>query len=398
MECSYIPSSVLEAYNNVLVSDLDGKTIIVKGIYSIGPSQLYGGYYFDKLKDENGQGEIVIKVTPINREKFNQNGLFTISGVVNRKVRTSSSSINISILVSEILNVEHTKVTEEDRKRIRLLEEKRDYGYKNVDIIISDNIYNDKKLKVALLFPQETIVRTEFENALGGAKIAYDFHYYSVTFRSEELTRLFRMVQTTHDIVCFVRGGGNNAGLELFNGSDFCRTIIFGHDICIVSAVGHGEDKLLFKQLADKTVDTPTALGKYFKDQVEKTKGEKENVKSILIQQVRIQVQKEIDIQKKTNEDLKRQFEAQNKIHRETTEQLTTQLKFQIDKSNKTVQDLNRQMSNLNSELKVAGVKISEKDLAIQRLNQQLQQGSRRGCFSIILILVGVGTSIYWFL
>lgn len=147
-EYPYTPSSVLEAYNNILVSDLDGKPIILKGIYVADPSpnsKLYGGYYYDHLKDENGQGDIVIKVSPTIRQKFKQNGLFTISGVVNRKVRANTSSINISLLVDEILNVEDSKITEEDLKKIQLLDEKRNHGYINVDSIIQSYVYNDKK-------------------------------------------------------------------------------------------------------------------------------------------------------------------------------------------------------------------------------------------------------------
>lgn len=391
---AYTPSSVLEAYNNILVSDLDGKTIILKGIYVADPSpnsKLYGGYYYDHLKDENGQGDIVIKVSPTIRQKFKQNGLFTISGVVNRKVRANTSSINVSVLVDEILNVEDSKITEEDLKKIQLLEEKRNHGYKNVDSIIQNNIYNDKKLKVALLFPQGTIVRTEFENALGSAKIAYEFHYYNVTFNEGDLVRNLKTIQPNHDIICFVRGGGNTAGLELFNRADFCRSVIFDHNSCFVSAVGHGEDKLLFKQLADKTVDTPTALGKYFKDQVEKVKVEKENAKAILIQQVRLQLQKELDAYKKGNEDLKKQLNEQAKSHKEISDQLMLQLKMERDKSSKISQEFAKNTENFNK-------RISEKDIAIQRLNDQLQQRSRGGCFSIIFVLFGLGVSIYWFL
>ena len=80
-----------------------------------------------------------------------------------------------------------------------------------------------------------------------------------------------------------VRGGG--IGIERLDNLEVLETI--SHLVTpVISAVGHPEERLCFKEIADKEVATPTALGQYLSDMVERVASMKAKSKALLVQQV----------------------------------------------------------------------------------------------------------------
>ena len=80
-----------------------------------------------------------------------------------------------------------------------------------------------------------------------------------------------------------VRGGG--IGIERLDNLEVLETL--SHlNTPVISAVGHPEERLTFKEIADKEVATPTALGQYLNDMVERIAGMKAKSKAMLVQQV----------------------------------------------------------------------------------------------------------------
>ena len=84
-------------------------------------------------------------------------------------------------------------------------------------------------------------------------------------------------------MMAVVRGGG--IGIERLDHLDVLETL--SHlNTPVVAAVGHPEERLTFKEIADKEVATPTALGQYLNELVERVAEMKAKSKALLVQQV----------------------------------------------------------------------------------------------------------------
>ena len=77
-----------------------------------------------------------------------------------------------------------------------------------------------------------------------------------------------------------------------------------------ISAIGHADERLTFKEVVDKEVATPTSLGQYFSELCERVASEKAKSKAVLVEQVRKQFAEQIT-------SLEKRVSEQDKAHRE---------------------------------------------------------------------------------
>ena len=122
----FTPASLLTCYNSALKVAVEAYPITVQGIYRPDRmNKLYGGVFYDRLIQESGKEELVIKVRPAQREQLSGKAekLITIYGFVNRKVRPDSV-IGVSLDLESVLNVEESKVSEDEKQFWNLQREK----------------------------------------------------------------------------------------------------------------------------------------------------------------------------------------------------------------------------------------------------------------------------------
>lgn len=185
----FTPASLLTCYNSALKVAVEAYPITVQGIYRPDRmNKLYGGVFYDRLIQESGKEELVIKVRPAQREQLSGKAekLITIYGFVNRKVRPDSV-IGVSLDLESVLNVEESKVSEDEKQFWNLQREKAQSGKKDVSLLFKNRLFSNEKPRVALLWATSSCTRTEFNNAAGNARAS---NLYSWTLLSQILPKL----------------------------------------------------------------------------------------------------------------------------------------------------------------------------------------------------------------
>jgi len=377
----YTPSGIIDIYNNSVQIPQERSVITIKGIYYRGTDQLYANQFYDSLTDEMGGTKITIKTNQLQRNKLVNGKLATVLGVLNRKIRPERSVIAVSINVQDILLVEEKKITDEERKRADIQLKKIDIGYRVPELIIKQKLYKNEKPKVALVFASGTIVQPEFTNALAYASEFIDFTKEYIAFsNAADVLNLLRVLAAEYEIIAIIRGGG--AGQDLFDSLDF-NSGILDINSCVISAIGHKAEVFFFKNIADKVVDTPTALGFFFKNLVDEVKSEISNSKAILTEQVKLQFGNQIKTITEQNEKLN----AQIKLQFEQNEKLNTQVKLHLESSQKLTEQANKYSKELIETNKILNNQtVLLKDL--QSKNDTIRR--TKNTLLLFLILVSV--------
>lgn len=362
----FTPSGIIDIYNNSIHIPQESSVITVKGVYNRGTDTLYANQYYDSLIDEMGIAKITIKTNQIQRNKLVNGKLATILGVLNRRIR-NDSTIAVSINVTDILIIEDKKITEVEKKLAEIQQKKISIGYKVPEQIIKQKLYKNQKPNVALVFASGTIVQPEFTNALSYASDFINFSKRDISFsNANNVLNLFRLLSSDFEIIAIIRGGG--AGQDLFDDINFNNGIL-GINSCFISAIGHNPEKFFFKNIADKVIDTPTALGSFFRNLVDEYKSEIANSKAVLTEQVKLQ------------------FQNQIKTITEQNERLNTQIKQHLANNQKLVDQANKSSNELINANKQIGVK----DLQIKQLqDENNKKKSNSFLYVIIVILIGI--------
>ena len=349
METVYTPLYVIACYQNALSISAETCPIQVKGIYVPDPSnKIYSGYFYDRIREEQDKGELVIKVRPNLRQSLlpQANKLVTVQGVLSRKVRIDST-IAVSLSLMSVLQVEESQVSESEKRFWELQRTKSEAGKKDVSLLCKNLLFSNKHPKVALVWASTSCTRTEFNNAAGNAAQHIEFVDHQTVFSNVRQTvRLLQSLDGQYDAIALIRGGGS--GLEAFDDNELLSCVVRMKS-AVISAVGHAEEKHKLKLLADLVIDTPTALGKFFSDLTETVISEKSRSKAALVEEVRKQFAERIAADAKTKEQLQNQLraatEAQqkaDKLHTEQVQGLQKQL-VEITHTNKQKDETNQQ-------------------------------------------------------
>lgn len=345
----HTPLSVLYCYNSAMKVSIESFPITIKGIYRPDRmNKLYGGVYYDRLGQESGREEIVVKVRPEQREELSGKAekLVTLTGFLSRKVRPDSI-IGVSLELMNVVSVEDSKVSEEEKRFWELQRTKAQSGKKDISLVFKNKLFSNLKPRVALLWATSSCTRTEFHNAAGNAGQSIEMVQYDTTFANIPQTiRLLKEADGKFDAVALVRGGGS--GLEVFNNNELLSTIV-NMKSAVISAVGHAEEKHNLKLLADMVIDTPTALGKFFSDITEEVIAEKAKSKATLVAEVRKQFIEQIETQNKTNAKLQEQLKAATETQKKADEQHNLQVKA-LQKQLEEITKINQSKDKTNQE------------------------------------------------
>lgn len=193
--------------------------------------------------------------------------------------------MQITLNVTRVEKLQEQAVSEADQKKAELRRRKAQAGFRNVDGVIEQRLLADERPKVALLLANNSITLSDFEAGIQAARVAIDFTEFRCDFfKAAPLCQnLCDIDGQGFDVIAVVRGGG--IGIERLDNLEVLETL--AHlNTPVISAVGHPEERLAFKEIADKEVATPTALGQYLSDMVERVASMKAKSKAMLVQQV----------------------------------------------------------------------------------------------------------------
>ncbi len=275
----YTPQSIVNIYHSALNIKEEKIQIYLNGVYRCVGRKLYeNNCYYDKIVDRYSQFEITLVVNEELRERLKDGFVYTFYGYLNRKVK-NEGFIQISFYVIEIKNEEGKLITEKQYKTFNIREEKVNKGYREVDGLIRNKIYNNTLVRIAFIFGNNGIVDKDIYKSMQNSITAYAINEYRINLSSKEeiINQIRELDEKQYDIIALSRGGGS--GLEIFNDPDIAEAVLEMKTV-FLTAIGHADDKVFLDEIADKKSDTPANLGDYFRrmndDVIERQKKESE--------------------------------------------------------------------------------------------------------------------------
>ena len=398
----YKPSELLGMFTSYLSQqDVNRQVIFLQGIYLKNPKHdARWSCRYDILRDENTQTEITLQIPYKLCEDLKDGNLVTVGGVLGRRVQ-NNSHIQLMLVVSRVEIVQEQAINENEIKRMELRRQKSTKGFKNVDSILEQLLFIDQRPKVALVFAATSITMSDFNAGIQTAKAAIDFEEYRVNFsNSQELCQALKSIDTkSYNVIAIIRGGGG--GIEKLDELEVLETV-GNMKTAIIAAIGHVEEKLFIKQLADKEAPTPNGLGLYFSDMVETVSDKKTKSRAALTEQIKKQFKDQLEAGQKQNKELqeklskltkaqeeavkkhneqvqaltKAQTEA-TKQHKEQVEAIQKQHKEQLEKTNKQNEDLQKKLNEFNGSLKKMQETNGELNKSLQKLTAQNTQANK---------------------
>lgn len=282
---AYKPSELIAIFSAALGRQNEfAKLVNLRGIYQQRQNNPNWSYAYAGLHDESSQDEITLRIAKDLYETLTDGNLITVTGILERKI-DPRGSVQITLNVTRVEKLQEQAVSAADQKKAELRRHKSQTGFRNVDGVLEKRLLADERPRVALLLANNSITMSDFEAGIQAAKTAIDFtEFRSDFFKAAPLCqRLCEIDSQGFDVIAVVRGGG--IGIERLDHLDVLETL--SHlNTPVISAVGHPEERLTFKEIADKEVATPTALGQYLNELVERVADMKAKSKALLVQQV----------------------------------------------------------------------------------------------------------------
>lgn len=301
--------------------------------------------------------------------------------------------------------IQENLVTDQQQQLLQLLSEKSSSGYRNVDSLLESLLFCGTRPRVCLLFASGSITDVDFRKGLEAASSHIDFIKEDVSFAqiSKFTDKIVTLDKDRYDVLAIVRGGGSGIN-EVFNTPELIKALIH-LNTPLICGVGHPEEKPFIGKIADKDLGTPSLLGVYFKDLVNRVLEQKEKSKAILVEQVKKQYVERIEMAEKQNKNLQdkiaiinknteEQVKAMQKQNETTNRQLKVyeeqakSLNENLSKMQETNTQLQKSLNKLNAQNTQSAKDLAEARAYAARLEQQLAH-SKRGCLGMLVTIIG---------
>lgn len=360
----YTPQEVASIFKEQLKTP--GRVVTIEGVYRQNPkSGNYYGYYYDRLAAQNDNFEMTLVVPTAIRERMNDGTLVQVSGVVTKELR-NRCSIDLHFHVTRFQVLEENVVSEGEQRLMCLQAEKSAKGYKNVDGILETKLFRGEKPNVCLLFARGSITDQDFKQGLEAARTHIDFVEENETFTqiSQLGSKLNQLDQVGYDVMAIVRGGGSGVK-EVFDAPDLIENVV-NLSTPFITGIGHPGEKPFIAKVADKDLGTPSLLGVYFKDLVNRVIDQKEKSKAALVEQVKKQFVERVAAAEKQNKELNEKIAILTK-ESEANRKLQTEQLLVSQRQNKELQN---KITELNKSAEKAQKLYREQIEAMQKQQQ----------------------------
>lgn len=350
----YKPSELLNIFKNFLSNkEINSTVLCLHGIYWKS-DKYYGNIAYDRLKDESSADEITIVVPLSLRDDLKNGNLVSVYGTMDRRLN-QSGFIQILLNVTRVEKMKELAISEDEVKRAEFRRIKGERGYKNVDGLLENKLFVGARPKVALIYAGTSITDADFEKGLMAAKSHIDFTEYRVNFANSSAlcSTIAKLDSEDTDLIAIVRGGGS--GIEKLDDLSIVEALA-NLSTAWIYGVGHEKENLFIRNIADKVIPIPFALGTYFRDTVETVMQKRNNSRAVLLQEVKKQYEKQIEDSNKKNQELAKQLEA-----------LQKQSKEQADSSNKQIEALAKAQKDSQT-------RVVEQTNALKKANEDAQK------------------------
>ena len=344
----YSPTDIINITKEQLKTA--GALVTVEGIYVQCGTKDYRGVWYDAIKSQYASHKLTAIVPTPLRLQMNEGDMVQVSGTI-EKALNDNGQIQLQLRVTNFLGKQEKQMDDTERRALELQQVKSNRGYRNVDSLLETILYEgQRRPRVALLFAEASITDQDFRAGIQASEKDIEFNYNGTTFTRipDFIRKLQTLDSSAFDVICLVRGGGSGIE-EVFGNADLAETVI-GMQTPVVSAIGHQVDNPLVCKVTDKNIGTPSLLGQYFKDMVERITGEKAHSKAALVEQVKKQFTTQIETQGKQITELQKQMAEQNKSFRDS-----------MDKYAKEVSDAKLANKDLQEQMKYAAIRAANK-------------------------------------
>lgn len=365
---TYSPAAILNLFNNSISINQIKRIVQLKGIYVQGKGAQYGGYFYDNFRDESSDAAITIIVPQLIRSELQPNKTVTVNGFVTRRIINTSGSIQIQLTVTDLVEQTQNKYSDDDLKKIELMQAKAALGYKDVSSWLKEKIIGEVPFKIGIIIGKTGIIDNDIKHLMRESIGFYDLSFYRINLSSEQeiITTLDRLNNEKYGLIAISRGGGEN--LDIFNKFTIAEKAVSLQSL-FITAIGHKDDITLLQRVADKSFITPSELGQFLNDTYNHTVEELENSKAKLIESVKSQLtanyQKQIDNLNdriKANEELRLKTSKDlEQVYKEKMDFLNGQLageqKLQLERVgllNEQINNYKEQISSLDSKTSVS--------------------------------------------
>lgn len=371
----YQPAELLNIFKNFLThKEINMTVVCLRGIY-IKSDKVFGHFAYDRLKDETQVEELTIVVPIPLREDLKNGNLITVYGTIDRKL-TPSGYIQILLNVSRIDKVKEIAISDEEVKRAELRRIKEAKGYKNVDSILENRLFIDQRPQVALIYAETSITNADLEKGLVAAKAHIDFHEMRVNFANSAALRqtLLDADSRKYDVIALVRGGGS--GIEKLDEITIIETLA-NLQTAWIYGVGHEKENLFIRNIADKVIPIPFALGTYFRDTVESVRAKRNSSRAVIMEEVKKQYIQQIEDSNKKNQELNKQLETMQKTHQEQTEASNKQIAELTKAQKENQQQIRLQTEALKKANESAQLMVQKQTEQLRKANEESQKQAR---------------------
>ncbi len=374
----YTPTDILNIVKEHLrtVNSL----VVIEGVYHMTGTKAYnsGVWWYDEIKSQYDNSKLKAMVPTGIREQIKQGDIVQLVGTVTKSVNDYDGKIELMLRVSGLLGKKENSITEDDIKRLELLQKKAMKGSKSVDTLLESILYSEeRKPKVAMLFAESSITDKDFFSGVKEASGYIDFEEFRESFGniSSFSTQLKNIDEKSYDAICIVRGGGS--GLEVFDNIQMASQLMEVKTPTI-TAIGHEPDNPLLCKLSDRNFGTPSHLGHYFRDLVEAVTEKKTKSRTVLTEKIKKQFQEQLEASQKQNKELQERLgtitktneDAQNK-QAEAIENMKKQAEEQLKASKQQNEELQKKLEDITKANEESQRKQAE---VIETLNKQSEE------------------------
>lgn len=352
----YSPASLVSIFSKAFILPEERKIIQVKGVFQKSGTVPYGDHYYDKLKDEASDHTLTIITSSLVHNDLKDNTTIQFNGFVTRKI-DKYGRIEFQVNFIDLMHTSANKYSEEDAKKIEIINAKLKSGIKDLDSLIKHHAYNNSKMKIAVIIGKSAIIDSDITTALGASVAHYDLYFHRVSIASikEISDAIIKFDNSDVELICVARGGGEQ--MEALNKSELAEYILDRKKI-IASAIGHADDVSLFEKISDKRFTTPTAFGTYLKQIYDETIEDLSKSKAKMQKDITTSLTKIYDEQLKIIngklESTIKLYTQEKKTILESHENLKKQL---IELNDKKIKDLNEAALKSKAEL----IELNEK-------------------------------------
>lgn len=377
----YTPQEVVRIFREQLQTPK--RVVSIEGIYLLNPkSANYNGYFYDILRAQNDNYEMTLVVPVAIREKLKDGTLVQLSGVVSKELK-NKCCIELHFHVTKYQIIEEDVISEDEQKLILLQAKKSAKGFKNIDGILESKLFRGERPTICLLFARGTITDIDFNKGLESARSHINFIEENETFTqiSQLKMKLAQIDKAGYDLIAIVRGGGSGIR-EVFNMPELIEAVV-NLSTPLATGVGHPGENPFIAKVADKDLSTPSLLGVYFKDLVNRVIAQREKSKAILVEQVKKQYEERINVSEKQNKELNEKITLLTKASeasQEMSKKQNKELQDRIAELNKNIanaqiihsKDLREQQNSYEKQLKNQNENISKMQMTIASLQKSL--------------------------